>query len=93
MVHLGRSHSRRSILAAACTLLLPPKALSQDKDSFRDNCLALEKPWNLFIRKMFGCPTPAGDTSPETCKTEKRTVDMPSFNKAREAAKRLWGFK
>jgi hypothetical protein len=81
--------SRRALFAAALCAPVAMLAAQEVPDDLKDQAMALERPWNLFIRKLFGCPTPVGDTTPETC-SKPGTIDLQSFERAGEAAKKLW---
>lgn len=59
-------------------------------EDLRIKVMALETPWNIFIRKLFGCPYPTGETTTETC-TRPSELDVASFEKAKRAAEKLWG--
>lgn len=71
------------------TLVVPAKAQVADAE-FLERCMNHERPWNRFIRLAYGCPSPAGPTTPETCKSGTARLDIKSFNEAGKAAKRLW---
>jgi len=64
-------------------------AQSISGDELLTLAMALERPWNLFIRKLTGCPYPNGETNEQTC-TKPAEVDTKSFARAGEAAKKLW---
>lgn len=81
--------SRRALFAGVLCVPVGMLAAQEIPDDFKDSAMALERPWNLFIRKLFGCPTPVGDTSKETC-TKPGEIDVASFTRAGEAAKKLF---
>jgi hypothetical protein len=48
-----------------------------------------EKHWNLFVRRLVGCPDD-GELSAEICKSHKAYLDRKEFKAARNAAKKLF---
>lgn len=54
--------------------------------------LAFEKPWDVFVRKAFGCEL-RGETTPETCEITRSEIDYAKFRQSCEAARQLFKFK
>jgi hypothetical protein len=61
-------------------------------DEQRSSAVAFDLHWNLYIRRLFGCPD-AGDTNAETCNPAIGQTDYKEFAKARDQAKRLFDLK
>lgn len=69
-------------------LLLPfaaPARPSATYDELRTKTLAIEKHWNRWTRKLFGCPL-MGDTTAETC-TQPSEVDYGALTAWAKAAR------
>lgn len=61
-------------------------------DEQRANALAFDLAWNLYLRRLFGCPD-EGDTNADTCRPMLGRTDYAEFAKAREQAKRVFDLK
>lgn len=73
-------------------VLFAVPARAQAQDELATKALRLEFPWNRYIRSLFGCE-PKGETSAETCKVARRSIDRKAFEQAREAAKDVFDLK
>lgn len=80
--------TRRSLLARLPVAFAERRSL----DDQRDKAIAFDLHWNLYIRRLFGCPD-AGELSTDTCHVPTGTTDYREFSKAREAAKKLFDLK
>jgi hypothetical protein len=59
---------------------------------FYERAVAHEKAWDVFVRKLFGCPKD-GPTTPETCSVGNREIDYKSFTEARRTACKLFDLR
>ena len=71
---------------------MTPLSFGQADTAFLLKVLAYEKPWDKFVRQLFGC-APTGDTNAETCDLARGTIDYKSFQEARAAAKKLFDLR
>ena len=85
------------MLAAIAVLMVAPLLAQQPPslpvypgDDFAFRVVSFEKHWNVFIRKLFGCPYPSGEINAGTCHPARAETDLEEFRKAREAAKKLF---
>lgn len=58
-------------------------------DELRARAIEYEKPWNLYVRRLFGCPDD-GEVTRETCNVTLGRTDYREFQRAREQAKKLY---
>jgi hypothetical protein len=96
-IHLNQQARRvaRESAAIGCRLVVIVTlsvAFATPTDDLAERTLRFEKPWNVFIRGLFGCED-TGETGPDTCKVERRNINRKAFNEAREAAKDLFDLK
>lgn len=59
---------------------------------FQERVLAFEEPYDVFIRKLFGC-LPGAEMKPENCAVWRQEIDRKAFEQARKAAKKLFEFE
>lgn len=78
---------RRRFLAALMGQAASPTS-TLDPEATR-KILALEKPWDQFIRQYFGC-RPTGETTAETCRPALSAWNVGEFGRARQAARQLF---
>jgi hypothetical protein len=57
---------------------------------FYDRVVAFEHHWDIFIRKLAGCPLKVTLTETEQCNPNLGQLDRNSFRKARHAAAELF---
>lgn len=57
---------------------------------FYRKALEVEKHWDRFIRKLFGCK-PEVPTTPENCRPQFGEIDYAAFTKWQRAALKLMG--
>lgn len=82
--------SRRAIIVAVLMLVMVVRVNSYDDLALR--ALRFDKPWNVFIRKLFGCPE-TGLTNRETCNMSYAVRDEAAYERARREAKRMFGLR
>jgi hypothetical protein len=70
-------------------LLVAVCARPVDEAEFRRRALVFEKHWDPFIRRLFGCEL-EGPTTAETCRPALGQVDRREYERARNAAKKLF---
>ncbi len=70
------------LLISAITLVSAPS------DELGEAAIALNEPWGVFFRKLFGCAP--NEREPENCKPANREIDLVSFRKAGDAARKLF---
>lgn len=61
-------------------------------DEFTSRVLAFEKHWNVFVRRLFGCPD-EGDTRQTGCHLARSKNELGEFEASREKAKPLFGLE
>ena len=83
---------RGRVALATLLFLMSPLTFGQADTAFLLKVLAYEKPWDKFVRQLFGCE-PVGETNQNTCNLSRGMVDFKSYNEAREAAKKLFDLR
>lgn len=80
--------------AAVGLLLGAVHAGSQNEEENREflrRVVEFERHWDVFIRKLFGCPLNKVLVEPEAeCSLAAGMMDLRGYQKAREAAKKLF---
>lgn len=77
-------------------LTLAVVSVAQEPDDMRARLLAFHKPYDKFLRSFIGCPaiTPekmkADSMELVECEASLSVMDFKSFERAREAAKKLF---
>lgn len=79
---------RLLVLALICAALPADRVL----DEQRTAAVVFDQHWNLYIRRLFGCPD-AGEISADTCRPVAGTTDYREFIRAREQAKKLFDLR
>jgi len=51
--------------------------------------LDFERPWNEYVRHLFGCPT-TGETTADTCRPSQGVIDYRAWMAACERAKKVF---
>jgi hypothetical protein len=79
-------------LVLAALLIFPTLAQAPIDAELMRKVIAVELPWDTFVRKLFGCPE-SGPTTEETCNPTLGHIDYAAFKKSCQAAAELYGFK
>lgn len=66
------------------TLGMPPAS-----EEFYRRVLEVEKHWDIFVRRLFGCHPAPAVTGPDTCSPHLGDIDYTSYSKWTRAAKKL----
>lgn len=85
---IGKTAKRAAGILALCGVASSSASLP---DTFAQRAMAHERPWNLFIRRLAGCPD-YGDVSRRVCTLGSR-IDLEQFRKSCETARALWALK
>lgn len=82
-----------SSLLRAIVLLMCSSAMAADAipDDFVRRAMKLESHWNLFIRRLAGCPD-QGSVNELVCTLSKK-IDYAEYSEARKAAIALFDLK
>lgn len=81
--------TRRAFFSGITITFARAKAEPSSGD-LNERVINFEKHWNLFVRRLVGCPDD-GELTVEICKAHKAYLDRKEFTAARNAAKKLFG--
>lgn len=60
-------------------------------DEFLRRALEVEKHWDVFIRRLFGCKPAPEPTNSENCRPQFGEIDYAAFTRWTKAARKLMG--
>lgn len=86
---------KRAVLILAILGLYPSFAQQKlfVRDDFTYNAASFEVEWDVFVRKLFGCPLDKAVSYKDDCEPGKGYIDDVAYEKARNKAKIFFKLK